>query len=66
MMTDVFNCEDNTVQTFSLPAKKAVIAAFEQARGNNNPWSYNFDNHPQYKQGKFGHVCGNFWAQNKT
>ncbi len=48
-------------QMYTLPAVQAVIAAYEQAKGNWNTWNYS-SNHPLLEFGPSGRTvfCGQF------
>jgi hypothetical protein len=62
-MTTVFNMQTADELTYSLPAAVAVVAAFEQDRGNWNTWTYPTpENHPLFAVGKYSVSCGDFSA----
>ena len=39
-MNDVTNKRTGSIQTYSLPPREALVAAWEQGRGNFNTWLY--------------------------
>jgi hypothetical protein len=63
-MTQVLNLETGAMQAFSLLAPQAVVAAFEQSRGNWNTWDYDPVTHPHIEFGPSGRTvfCGPFGA----
>lgn len=62
-MTRVLNLDTGQEQWFSIFAQQAVIAAYEQSRGNHNTWTYPHE-HPQLRFGPSGRTvsCGSFCA----
>jgi hypothetical protein len=66
-MTKVYHVDQpGRVQTFSLTAKEAVLAAYAQSMNDYNHWDY---------EDKYGHLvlslskgymCGPFWAKDPT
>jgi len=61
-MTTVRKTGTNHVMTYSLPAKEAVIAAYEYDRGNMNTWDYP-KNHTEFHESTHVVSCGNWWAE---
>ena len=61
MATKVVCLGTGEIQAFSQPPQAAVVAAYEQARGNWNTWLYDYS---QAKMGPSGAVvcCGEFCA----
>ena len=62
-LTRVLDLDTGKVQVFSLDPARAVIAAYEQHRGNANTWEYT-DNHDRLQFGPSGRTvfCGQFGA----
>jgi len=60
-MTKVLDLDTGQEQYFSVPPCFAVIAAYEQSRGNWNSWDYP-QNHPLLRFGQSGQTvfCGSF------
>lgn len=62
-MTEVLNLETGKHSTYSLSPKEAVVAAYEQSRGNYNTRQYAaFAEHPEARRGQYSVLCGNFTA----
>lgn len=62
-MTRVLNLETGKCSTYALSPEEAVVAAYEQSRGNNNTWQYlTFVEHPQARRGQCSVSCGDFVA----
>ena len=62
-MTKVLNLGTGKHAKYSLPAKEAVVAAYEQSLGNFNTWQYKaFADHPKARQGQYSVSCGDFAA----
>lgn len=61
MMTTVYTLGGQVEQVFNLPPKEAVIAAYEQSKGNYNTWTYP-DNPDYLVWGKRTVCAGNFAA----
>jgi len=59
--TKVVNLRTGLEQYFTLPPTEAVIAAWEQAQGNNNTWTYG-DGKAPVKQGAHTVSAGDFCA----
>jgi hypothetical protein len=57
----VWNAETLETQTFSLSPREALIAAYEQSKGNNNTWTYNGKRH-NIEKGRYGLCLGDFWV----
>ena len=49
--TTVYDLDSDIVQIFSLPAKTALIAAREQARGNFETWNYPTEQDVNFSEG---------------
>lgn len=61
--TMVVNLSTGEEQLFSLPPEEAVVAAYEQDKGNYNTWRYPIaDEHPNFVRGKRSVACGDFTA----
>ena len=62
-MTRVLNLDTGVTLNYSIPPQQAVVAAFEQARGNWNTWAYPA-NHSKLRFGPSGKTvsCGPFCA----
>ena len=59
----VLNLTTGKHTTYSLPAEEAVVAAYEQSRGNFNTWQYaTFADHPEARRGQYSVSCGDFAA----
>ena len=58
-ITTVINLATGEERIYSLPARFAVIAAYEQSKGNNNTWEYP-GNHQQLVSGKWTVACGDW------
>jgi hypothetical protein len=63
MKTHVFNLNTGQWITYFTSPTRAVIAAFEQSRGNFNTWAYPAD-HPNLEFAPSGQTvfCGDFGA----
>ena len=60
-MTEVRNLLTGSAQIYSCSAKQAVVAAYEQARKNNNTWQYPaFEAHSESVEGRVTVACGDF------
>lgn len=59
----VLNLATGKEQFYTCSPEKAVVAAYEQSRGNWNTWMYpEPDNHPKFSRGIAIATCGNFTA----
>ena len=65
-ITKVLDMKAGTEYYYSLPPKKAVIAANEQKHNNYNTWDYNFENHPELRETDKFYFCGDFGASKKS
>lgn len=64
MITQVMNLRTGSVYSYTLPPKKAVVAAFEQYEKKNfNIWNYDFVTHSELVETDDGFKCGNFFAR---
>ena len=62
-MIKVLNLGTGKHVTYSLPPEEAVVAAYEQNRGNFNTWQYAaFADHPKARRGQYSVSCGDFAA----
>ena len=61
MMTQVLDLATGRILVFTLPPIHAVIAAYEQAHGNGNTWTYQLS-HPLLEFGPSGNTvfCDRF------
>jgi len=65
-MTTVFNALNDVELTYPLPPREAVVAAYEYDRGNKNTWTYSKpEDHPYFRVGKYGYICGYWWVSKK-
>lgn len=63
MTTKVLHLNTDKHQVYSLPPEEAVIAAYEQSRGNYNTWQYAaFADHSETRRGQYSVSCGDFTA----
>lgn len=60
-MVDVYNLTTGEVLTYSSSPEQAVVAAFEQSRGNFNTWDYDFSKAVITTNGRTVY-CGDFSA----
>lgn len=62
-MTRVLDLDTGRVLFFMLPPAHAVVAAYEQAQGNGNTWTYQLP-HPRLEVGPSGRTvfCVHFGA----
>ncbi|QDP67178.1 MAG: hypothetical protein Unbinned3806contig1000_51 [Prokaryotic dsDNA virus sp.] len=49
--------------SYSLPPKQALVAAYEQHKGNNNTWTYKDPSKYPIRKGKYGYTLGNCWVK---
>jgi len=49
MVTEVIHLGTAEIRVYTLPPREAVIAAYHQARGNYNTWTYPNLNTPLYE-----------------
>ncbi len=62
-VTKVLHLGTSKHTTYSCPPEQAVVAAYEQSRGNNNTWTYpTFADHPEARRGQYSVSCGDFTA----
>ena len=62
-MTKVLNLATSEYITYSIPPEEAVVAAYEQSRGNWNTWQYpTFAEHLEARRGEYSVSCGDFAA----
>ena len=62
-MTKVLHLNTGKHTTYSCSPEQAVVAAYEQSRGNHNTWQYpTFVNHPEARRGQYSVSCGDFAA----
>lgn len=54
-MSDVLNLKTGVMSTYSCPPAEAVVAAFEQSKGNFNTWEYS--EFQYYKEGMRSERC---------
>jgi len=62
-MTLVTDLDTEKQQAFSLLPKQAVIAAYEQGRNNWSTWTYNYEDHPEFRETTWYVSCGRFTAR---
>lgn len=63
IISKVLCTADESVRYFSLPAPIAVMAAHAQSLGDYNTWEYGQKYSRLVKRGRYGWVCGEFWAK---
>ena len=62
-VTKVLNLDTGKHTVYSLSPEDAVVAAYEQSRGNYNTWQYPaFADHPEARRGQYSVSCGDFTA----
>ena len=64
-MTCVYNLRNGEQLYYMLPPERAVVCAFNQDRGRNNTWTYDFSIYKKSKSGKTV-FCGDFTALTGT
>ena len=61
MITKVLHVDSREEISFSLSPEEAVVAAHAQSKKDWQTWNYK--EKYQAKRGKYGWVCGDFWAK---
>ncbi len=65
-MMRVKNLDTGEERWYTCSPEQAVVAAYEQGRGNWNTWDYlAFDEHPKARRGRYTVSCGDFTAMDK-
>ena len=65
-MTTVYNTKTFDELVYSIEPASAVIAAYEQGKGNYKTWDYKKpENHPLYRKTRKGNYCGDFWSKDE-